>query len=64
MKKQIQITVLIIGIMVAVSCLYTIISEKVSFQSTDTLSQRIRAEVTLKSKTFADLNYNTIKIWN
>ena len=64
MKKQIQITVLIIGIMVAVSCLYTIISEKVSFQSTDTLSQRIRSEVTLKSKTFADLNYNTIKIWN
>jgi len=64
MKKQIQITVLIIGIMVAVSCLYTIISEKVSFQSTDTLSQRIRSEVTLKSKTFADLNHNTIKIWN
>ena len=59
MKKKRQITILIIGILVAVSCLYTIISEKVSILSAYTLNQKIRSEVILKKKALDDITDNT-----
>lgn len=60
MKKKRQITILIIGILVAVSCLFTIISEKVSILSAYTLNQKIRSEVILKKKVLDDITHNTI----
>lgn len=60
MKNKRQITILIIGILVAVSCLYTIISEKVSILSASTLNQKIRSEVLLKKKALDDITHNTL----
>lgn len=60
MKNKRQITILIIGILVAVSCLYTIISEKVSILSAYALNQKIRSEVILKKKALDDITQNSI----